>query len=75
MKCSAHAAQGDEENDEYPEQPETLSEEEDTYHASSQEWCVGNDLGEWEPEDPEGYEEEDAASKEDDGPSDQEEAG
>eukprot|EP00975_Prorocentrum_lima_P001024 216100-Prorocentrum_lima.AAC.1 len=43
-----------------------------TYHASSQEWCGVNDYGDWEPEDPEAYEEEDAAYEEDDEEADQE---
>eukprot|EP00975_Prorocentrum_lima_P044469 9319920-Prorocentrum_lima.AAC.1 len=50
---------------EYPEHPETLYEEEDAFHASSQKWYEWDDQGERDPADPEGYEEEDAAYEED----------
>eukprot|EP00975_Prorocentrum_lima_P064649 12898838-Prorocentrum_lima.AAC.1 len=63
---------GEEEGDEYPEYQDPLYAEEDTYHASAHEWC--NNEGEWEPEGPEGYDDEDAAYEEDDDEADQEDA-
>eukprot|EP00975_Prorocentrum_lima_P040694 8542533-Prorocentrum_lima.AAC.1 len=44
-----------------PEHPETPHEEEDVLHASLYQWDGQNERGDWEPQDPEGYEEEDAA--------------
>eukprot|EP00975_Prorocentrum_lima_P056886 11936009-Prorocentrum_lima.AAC.1 len=55
----ASAAEGDEEADAYQEyQEQDRYSYEDTYHASTQEWYAGDEEGEWDPEDPEGYEEE-----------------
>eukprot|EP00975_Prorocentrum_lima_P028928 6078624-Prorocentrum_lima.AAC.1 len=47
---------------------------EDAYQAATQEWGMGEEDGEWEPQEPEGYDDEDAAYDEDNEESDHKDA-